>query len=125
MQMDIRDFEVEVASDLKDYGIRDDGTPFIGEVFYVQITNGLGRRWVLSQRFEGVKVEVDEEYLENHFLDIRPQAKAVCESLVRRIKARGKIDLDFWTEGRPAYGSDEYIRGNWSEFDAQMERMEG
>lgn len=125
MQMFIRGYDVEVVSDLKDYGVRDDGTSFIGEIFTVQITNRTGARWVLNQRFDGVKVEVDDEYLENHFLDIRPQARAVCESLVRRIKDRGKIDLEFWTEGRPTYGSEEYIHGNWSEFDAQMERLEG
>jgi len=122
MLMDIRGYSVDVVSDLKDYGTRDDGSSFIGEEFYVVISNVDGVRWVHNQRFDGVKVEYDDEVGENYFLDIRPQARGICESIVRRINDRKKIDTEFWTEGRPAYGSEAYIRGNWSEIDYQSER---
>ena len=121
--MDIHEFDVEYSSDLKQYGVQDDGHPFIGELFFVTITAPDGRRWVFNASYPGVKVEHDEEGLP-HFMDIRPHARAQCEGLVRRIKAHGKIDLQYWKEDRPAYGSEAYIRGGWSQEEAMLERIE-
>jgi len=105
--MNIAGMEVYFASDLKDYGRTEDGTPFIGEVFFIEVESKRGDRWRHRTRFDGVRKEQWEEgvaYMEN-----RPQARAQCERLVAAIKRAGKIDTQHWYKGDPAYGSDAYM----------------
>jgi len=105
--------EVYFGSDLKNYGYTEDGTPFIGEVFYVEVENRRGDRWRLNRSFDGVRTELWEEG--PVYMDARPAARAQCERLVERIKAAGVIDMSQWHEGRCAYGSDAYFEYGASE----------
>lgn len=122
MRMDIVGFEVNYYSDLKKYGITEDGEDFIGEVFLIEVASKTGERWVYQGHFDGVKVESSEWGI--GFLDTRPQAKAACQKIIDSVQRMGFIDLNDWQEARPSYGSEAYINGNWSRIDAQQERMD-
>lgn len=102
-----------VASDLFDAGRTEDGTPFIAEVYFVEMENAAGRRFRHDATFSGVEVMVDEYEGGTYFADRREEAKAKVERLAVRINAALKdgtgVDLSFWEEVDPAYGSDEYI----------------
>jgi len=99
--------EFEAVSDLKEYGFNDDGTPFIGEVFYVVATNARGDRWAHNMRFQGVKLEHYDEG--TAFTDTRAIARFQCNRIINKIKARGYINLANWVESRPVYGSEAYV----------------
>ena len=101
--MNISGMNIYFASDLKQYGYKDDGTPFIGEVFFVEIENDRGDRWRLNRTFDGVNTEEWDEGVA--FLDVRWYARSMCELVISRIRAAGKINLQHWNEARPAYGS--------------------
>jgi len=105
--MNIAGMEVYFASDLKDYGRTEDGTPFIGEVFFVEVENERGDRWRNNRHFDGVRKEIWEEG--TAYMDARPEARAQCERLVAAIQRAGKINLQHWYQAPPAYGSDAYI----------------
>ena len=105
--MNITGMDVYYASDLKKYGFIDDGTPFIGEVFYIEIENDNGDRWRLNHTFDGAAVIHYDEG--NRFDDIRPQAISKCKRLIKRIKEAGKINLQEWHQSSPAYGSNAYV----------------
>ena len=98
--------QVYFASDLKDYGYTEDGTKFIGEVFFVEVENKRGDRWRLNRMFDGVKIEQWEEG--TAYMDNRPAARAQCEHIVARIQCKGRINLAYWHQGRAVYGSDAY-----------------
>lgn len=104
--MDITGMQVYFASDLKDYGRTEDGTPFIGEVFFVEVEDLRGNRWRHNARFDGVRKEEFEEG--TAYMDSRPEAREECERLVARIQRAGRINRDLWSEAPPAYGSDAY-----------------
>ena len=105
--MDITNCEVYYSSDLKDYGYTEDGTKFIGEMFFVEVENKRGDRWRLNRTFDGVKVEQWEEG--PVYMDSRPAARAQCERIVAAIQRAGRINLVHWHRGRAAYGSDAYF----------------
>jgi hypothetical protein len=52
-------------------------------------------------------------------------AQERAEFLTNRVRASlvagYSVDLAYWTESRPAYGSDAYIAGGWSAIDAEEE----
>ncbi len=120
--MDVKGMEVYYASDLKDYGPTEDGTPFVGEVFRVYVENQRGDRWAHGAHFHGVKLQVHEEGVS--YMDIRPAARAACQLLVDRIVAAGWVDMTYWSEARPVYGSDAYVQYGQYE-DLLTEKMEG
>ena len=105
--MNIAGMQVYFASDLKDYGRTEDGTPFIGEVFFIEVENKRGDRWRLNRSFDGVRKEQWEEGVV--YMDARPAARAQCERMVERIKAVGTINMAHWYQGRAAYGSEAYF----------------
>lgn len=105
--MDITGMQVYFASDLKDYGPRDDGTRFIGEVFYVEVQSTRGDRWRLNRMFDGVKIEQWDEG--TAYMDFRPAARAQCERIVAAIQRKGQLNLAYWQQGRAVYGSDAYF----------------
>lgn len=96
-----------VVSDLKDYGAQDDGTPFIGEVFFVQAETRKGDRYRHYWSMPGVRVEEDE--WGKAFIDTRDAARAALEVLAERAQKRGVIDPQYWQRDRPAYGSEAWI----------------
>lgn len=124
MATSIKGMEIYIASDLHDYGRRDDGTPFIGEVYYLVLTNDRGDRWEHFARFHGVRVDNSsfEDY--TSFLDIREESAARAQRLLDRILVAGEVDLQYWSLGRPVYGSDAYVEYG-ADRDLLLEREEG
>lgn len=122
--MDVKDHTVSYVSDLKEYGKKCDGHPFIGECYYVIIEAADGRRWKHREQLDGAWVD-HNEFGEAHFMDCRQEAVGICERLVARIRRAGQINLDHWTEVRPAYGSKVYVDEDWTYQDMIEERMAG
>jgi hypothetical protein len=111
--MDITGLQVYFASDLKDYGYTEDGTKFIGYIYFVEVENQRGDRWRLNRMFDGVKVEQWDEG--PVYMDSRAAATAQCERIVAAIQRVGKINLAHWHRGRCAYGSEAYMAYGQSE----------
>jgi hypothetical protein len=118
-----------VMSDLYNFGITEDGTPFIGEMYYVQIEDTDGRRFCHDSSFSGVEVSVCDYSGETYFIDRREQAIAKAERLATRVNAALKagrgVDFDCWSEVDPAYGSDAYISSGTEQRRVYQEMLEG
>ena len=121
-------FTAYAASDLYNAGYTEDGTPFIAEVYYVGIENDAGRRFVHVTSFRGAERFTDDEG-DDYFADRREEASAKADRLAARVNAAlqaGKgIDLAFWNEVDPAYGSDEYIAQGTEAKRVYQERLAG
>lgn len=124
MATSIKGMEVYIASDLRDYGRQDDGTPFIGEVYYLALTNDRGDRWEHFFRFQGVRVDNSPHEDYTSFLDVRAESVARAQRLLDRILEAGEVDLQYWSLGRPVYGSDAYMEYG-ADTDLFLEREEG
>jgi hypothetical protein len=94
-------------SDLKKFGVTEDGEDFIGEIFIVYAEDGNGNRWAHKARFNGVKVEESE--WGTGFVDTRENARRCCDFLVNRFRNSDRLWGSMWSEARPAYGSEAYI----------------
>lgn len=97
-----------VTSELYQAGRRDDGTPFIAEVYFVQAEYPNGERLDHHARFPGCEVSVSEEDGYQVFSDTREQAESRAGRLLNRILEGGAINRAYWSEGRPVYGSAAY-----------------
>ena len=98
--------EIYYRSDLKDYGATEDGARFIGEVYYVVAEDDHGNRWQHNRQVDGVKVYSHEDNI--CFEDVREEAKELCENLISCIKSTDHINLSYWNELPPVYGSKAY-----------------
>ena len=76
------DVEVSIVSDLYHAGYTEDGESFVEERFFVQVTVPRGDRY-----------------------RIRSEARQSAQRLIDAIYVKGAIDLEFWHQDRPAYGS--------------------
>jgi hypothetical protein len=100
--------EFGIVSDLYTAGMCDDGTPFIAEQFYILATDETGRRWRHNAIFNGCRVMSGEDGC--MFIDIRTNAVVRATQLLMRIEAAGGvIDMQYWDETYPEYGSDAYM----------------
>lgn len=117
-------FDVQVVSDLKKFGVQDDGQDFIGEVIYVQVTFPNGDRYVHNHSWDGAAVEYCEEAGCNFFPDIRPAAYEAAERLAARVRVAESINLSYWVQDRPVYGSRAYIEYGRAE-DLAWEKEQG
>lgn len=113
-------YDFDVASDLYDTGARnEDGEKIVGEVFYVIATDSAGRRFVHNHSFLSLQrrattdAERNDPYAPEFTFDVDRDAGAKAQALRDRIAAAEWIDSRYWAEGRPAYGSDAYVRGGW------------
>ena len=109
-------------SDLKSYGLTEDGEDFIGEIFIVYAENERGDRWQHRTRFNGVRVEHSE--WGTGFIDTRSQAEECCMFLIDRFEKSDHLWDKLWSEARPAYGSDAYIEYGQAD-DLAWERQQG
>lgn len=103
--------KVYVRKDLYLAGNTEEGHPFEAEGFYVVVERLDGHRIAHNFFFEGAKWEeqYDPEYGDiSTWADIREEAQAKAEEVVRNILAYGKLNLDHWVEIDPAYGSAYY-----------------
>lgn len=107
--LNVRDVEIEIRSDLRNYGPKDDGTPFIGEEFYIVAITKRGDVFRHYRTLPGAARDIHDETGEPYFTDLRGWAKAYCEAVVKKIKERGVINLTYWTRSRPEYGSKAYV----------------
>lgn len=120
--MNIAGMDVYVRSDLKDYGYTEDGTPFIGELLFVEVANDFGDTWQHGRSFPGCIVVQGEEG--PIYTDNRPNAYAHARLLVKAIQERGFIDMAHWSPGRAVYGSEAYMQYGQAE-DLEWERAQG
>jgi hypothetical protein len=94
------DWAIGVSSELKDFGYTMDNEKFIGETFFVFISNDYGV-FSHNHRFDGTKQEFDDEGWV-YFPDIRKDAKDKALLLADNIMAKGEFDITNW-EYRPHY----------------------
>ncbi len=106
--LDIREgWVATVANELYEAGITEDGFPYTAESYHVVITDLRGRRLAHNHIFVGCETGSTDEGLP-YFSDVREEAKKQVDTLVAQIVDAGKVNLDFWTEIEPAYGSEQY-----------------
>jgi hypothetical protein len=121
--VNISNMQVYFASDLKDYGFTEDGEPFIGEVFFVEVEDAQGNRWRHHRKFDGVRKEFNEFVGAYAYLDNRDWARQQAQKWVDVIVAAGEINPAYWSQARPAYGSEAYMAYGQAE-DVALERSE-
>lgn len=100
--------EVVVRSDLYVAGIEEDGAEFVAENYYVHIVFDIGTTLNHAYVFNGAEVEVSPDGF-NFFVDVREEASAAAEHLAQRIRKAGEINLEHWSNGPAAYGTDAYL----------------
>lgn len=119
--------DISVFADAANFGPTEDNEPFTAEVFYVMAQNERGERWVHEMSFPGCKryaIRIEGEEIVN-FKDLRAIAKARAEDLAARVRKAlaegGKIDLNYWVETFPAYGSAAYSEEDMIAFEKERE----
>jgi hypothetical protein len=114
-------FNVYINSELKDFGLTEDGESFIAEVYFLTAEDEDGNRWNHFGRFPGARLIAGEEC--NYFIDIREESKARVERLLEDVLASGKdINLEYWDATYPVYGSRAY-QAWYGAFDDWMEEQ--
>jgi len=121
-----KNLEVEISSDVYCAGKTEDGYPYTAEVFYVVAVFPNGRRIAHSSTFRSCEVEQNEEGY-NIFISIKDEAFSKVERLCSRIQKclvnGGKLDMTYWDEINPVYGSDYYINSGEEENVMALEKM--
>lgn len=120
--MKAADYKFFYLSDLKKYGVTEDGDDFIGELFIIYAEDARGNRWAHRAKFDGVKVEQSE--WGTLFKDNREQARKACQYLIDRFEKSNKLWAAMWEEARPAYGSDAYVEYGQAD-DLAWEKAQG
>jgi len=101
---------VYVASDLYCAGYTEDGSKRYAECYKIVIQREDGHRISLnSKEWYTITRNVSEEGFV-YFTDEREKCRFAAEKLVASIEKKGVINLDYWTEIEPAYGSDWYCK---------------
>ena len=108
--MDKQAFQFSIATELHQYGTDEDGTPFLGEVYYVIATNGQGNRFAHPAYFAGCQVEIHPEEGIPCFIDIREKATREVTDLLKTLKSNpeNEFNSSTWLKIPPAYGSEAY-----------------
>lgn len=102
-----------VVSDVREFGLTEDGEPFTGEVFYVIGEAMDGSRIRHNRNFPGVAPEIiyHSGYPDGvHYRDVRPAAKATAEKLLACVLQAKEINTEHWLEATPVYGSVAYVK---------------
>ena len=114
--------EIEAVSDLVDLGLDDCGSPLVGECWVVRATDANGSRWELSA-FGPVSHRVVVDSDGGRGL-VATDAAARAKAMADRVRAAEAIDLRYWIEVQPAYGSPAYVVGGWEAMIRAAEREE-
>ena len=118
-----------VTSDLFNAGRTEDGTEFHAERYLVWAGDIDGTRYEHNSCFNGVKVHPNEEDGGSFFEDVREDAIAQAEKLAARVRAHievgGGLDMQYWREIDPVYGSAAYINNGVEGERAFQERQDG
>jgi len=99
---------VDVVSTLYLAGITEDGEKFYAEQYHIRVQDKTGKRWFHEATFNGCEIEQTPDGFDA-FGDIRPFAKECADRLAEHIMWIGKINLQYWYEVDPEYGSEAYI----------------
>ena len=102
----VSSLDLGIGSDLYLAGQTEDCEDYIAERFFICAEDQHGNRWSHQKSFPGAKRWEDRDSF--GYEDIREEAKALAESLLEKIRRAGAIDLDYWNEDRPVYGSAAY-----------------
>jgi hypothetical protein len=102
----VTQLDLGVVPDLYSAGLTEDGEDYIAEKYYILAEDQHGNRWTHGKNFLGAKRCEDEDGF--GYEDVREVALAAAEKLLQKIRSAGAIDLDYWHEDRPAYGSAAY-----------------
>lgn len=113
----IRDWALEIVSDLYEAGLACDGHPFTAECYFIELTRPDGRRWRLNKAWFTAKQVEDYEHGEVYWADLREEKKLEALEIIDRIQHIGQVNLEHWSEVQPSYGSEFYAR-NWEECEA-------
>lgn len=120
---------ITVSSELYDAGRTEDGQVYAAERYLVWAEDIDGTRYEHRSAFNGCRVSVCEEDGYNCFEDIREEAKELAEKLAERVRdhlaADGALNMAYWHEIDPAYGSASYISQGIEEQRAFMDKFEG
>ena len=108
MKMDITGMDVIVHSDLYKAGITEDGEDYTAECYYIILEHLDGRRWAHFKTFKGCQVHRDHESGCMFFEDIRKSAQYQCEQVAGLVRRKKTVDLEYWSEIAPVYGSIAY-----------------
>lgn len=103
VKVDGHSWSLAIRTDLYRAGFTEDGTEYSAESYYILLEQADGSRYAHFKTFLGCQVEEMEDY--TSFIDIRKEAMIEAENLLQRIQEVGKINLKFWSEITPAYGS--------------------
>ena len=103
--------KVFVWADLYDAGVTEDGTHYSADVYYIIIERLDGHRIAHNKRWFTAPGSVSPDGF-MFFGDLREEMKAEAEAVVSHIENKGVIDLDYWDEIDPRYGSDYYCEVN-------------
>lgn len=107
-KMDITGMDVIVHSDLYQAGITEDGEVYTAECYYLILEHIDGRRWAHFKTFKGCQVHNDPETGFQFFEDIRKSSKYHCEQVAGLVRRKKTVDLEYWSEIAPVYGSIAY-----------------
>lgn len=101
-------YSVTVSSDLKFIGYTEDGERQYGEVYFVIVENGAGRRWRTRQTWSGLQRVADDDG-SIWFRDMRDTAVLLANGYANGVRKRLATGLKLvagqWDEMSPAYGS--------------------
>jgi hypothetical protein len=111
--LNVTNFDVAATFDQYTAGRHpEDGTPVIGEAYFVMITAPDGRRWAHERRWANTAIVRcdDADFGAYVKRDWEGEGRAAAEALAEAVIDRARVDLTHWVEVDPAYGSDAYQR---------------
>lgn len=98
---------VDINCDLYEAGVDECGTPYSAECYSIHLRHISGKQLAHEVIFYGCKTFRSEEGFDL-FTDYRKEAKEDVERLYDKVIDAGKVDLAYWVEIEPSYGSDYY-----------------
>jgi hypothetical protein len=108
-KMIIKGMDVKVDSELYVAGMTEDGEAYTAEEYFVVIESVDGKRWAHMTSWKGCKVHHDDLHGTVSFEDIRNEAFLQADRLSLRVSLAKSIDLQYWNELEPVYGSVAYM----------------
>lgn len=109
--MNIENWIVAVHTDLYHAGTTEDGEAYHAECYCVIAERKDGKRLAHFRTFEGCVVHHSENG-EIGFEDVRKEAFADACKLSMRVEVYRVINLNYWHEVSPVYGSEYYCKVN-------------
>jgi hypothetical protein len=111
VKVDGRSWMVGIRTELYKAGITEDGEEYSAEQYYIILEKADGERYAHFMSFKGCDAGFDEDGIP-YFVDTRNIAMKDAETLLNRIQAKGQVNLQYWKEIDPEYGSLAFQRIN-------------